>query len=163
MDSSFERAVSRLAVGCVLVVGGTTVGFGQVVISELMPNPTVVTDANGEWFELYNAGTDDVVIHGWKIKDDATASQMHQINSPGLTIEDGEYLLFAVNGDSATNGGLPMVDYVYTLSGGSGTARTASSLRTVWMWNRTASSGPVPGRLEPASLWPSLTPPSTTL
>lgn len=91
----------------------------QIVITEVMQNPSAVSDSNGEWFELYNAGASAVDLSGWRIKDDATASQTHTISGT-LSIPAKGYLLFAVNGSSTSNGGLPAVDYVYTLTGGLG-------------------------------------------
>ena len=39
--SCIGRVASSVVVGCVLVLGGTGVGFGQIVINEIMydPNP----------------------------------------------------------------------------------------------------------------------------
>jgi len=83
----------------------------QIIISEIMQNPASVSDANGEWFELYNAGGSGVDIDGWRIFDLGTNS--HIINNGGpLTIHAGGFLILGNNGDSATNGGVP-VDYEY--------------------------------------------------
>jgi len=41
----------------------------NVVISEVMPDPIVVSDANGEWIELHNLADTPQDISGWKIND----------------------------------------------------------------------------------------------
>ena len=42
---------------------------GDVVINEIMQNPSAVSDANGEWFELYNNTNGSIDINGWTISD----------------------------------------------------------------------------------------------
>jgi hypothetical protein len=34
-----------------------------------MQNPSVVADADGEWFEIYNKGNVEVPLQNWTIKD----------------------------------------------------------------------------------------------
>lgn len=75
----------------------------QIIISEIMQNPVSVTDANGEWFELYNAGASTVDIDGWTIRD--AGSDSHVIDNGGpLNILAGGFLILARNADSGTNG-----------------------------------------------------------
>ena len=58
---------------------------GDVVINEIMQNPSAVADGAGEWFELYNATGAAIDIDGWTILDDDTDS--HTIDNGGsLTI-----------------------------------------------------------------------------
>ena len=84
----------------------------SIVINEIMQNPAAVSDANGEWFELYNAGDTDVDINGWTIRDNDSDS--HTIDNGGpLIIPAGGYLVLGRNGDPNTNGGVA-VDYVYS-------------------------------------------------
>ena len=83
----------------------------QIVITEIMKDPNAVLDSAGEWFELYNAGTDPVDINGWTIKDDGSDS--HVINNGGpLNIPAGSYMVLGNNTDSNTNGGVT-VAYSY--------------------------------------------------
>ena len=42
---------------------------GDVVINEIMQNPSAVGDTDGEWFELYNPTGSDIDIEGWTIAD----------------------------------------------------------------------------------------------
>ena len=77
-----------------------------------MQNPADVSDANGEWFEIYNPGSVDVDIDGYTIKDDGSDS--HVINNGGsLNIPAGGFIVLGNNSDATTNGGLT-VDYQYT-------------------------------------------------
>jgi len=83
---------------------------GDVIINEIMQNPNAVTDANGEWFELYNTTGADIDINGWTIADFGIDS--HLINNSGpLYIPAGGYLVLGSNNDSITNGG---VDVAYS-------------------------------------------------
>ncbi|HID38766.1 MAG TPA: T9SS type A sorting domain-containing protein [Calditrichaeota bacterium] len=85
---------------------------GDIVITEIMKNPSAVYDSNGEWFEIYNNSNQAIDLNGWYIKDDDT--DQHQINNGGpLIIEPGFYFVLGLNGDSLTNGGIGM-DYVYS-------------------------------------------------
>ena len=84
----------------------------QIIISEIMQNPAAVGDTEGEWIELYNSSGADVDIDGWTIRDDGTDN--HLINNGGpLIISAGGFLVLGNNGDTGTNGGVP-IDYVIT-------------------------------------------------
>ena len=113
--SGIGRVASGVVVGCVLVLGGTGVGFGQILINEVMYDPSVSGDVNAEWFELYNSGTDRVDVHGWKIKDDTSTSETHTISTTEglLWIASKGFLVLGRNSDKSQNGGVT-VDYVYS-------------------------------------------------
>ena len=84
----------------------------KILITEIMQNPSDVTDANGEWFEIYNYGTSTVDINGYVIKDAGTDS--HTINNGRpLNIAAGSFLVLGKNSTTSTNGGVP-VDYQYS-------------------------------------------------
>ncbi|MEA3504452.1 MAG: lamin tail domain-containing protein, partial [Bacteroidota bacterium] len=89
------------------------VGISQnIVITEVIQNPAAVNDSEGEWFEIYNAGTETVDINGFTIMD--AGSNSHTIeNGSALNIEPGSYLVLGINADNATNGGVD-VDYQYS-------------------------------------------------
>jgi hypothetical protein len=89
--------------------------FGSgIVITEIMQNPSAVSDADGEWFELHNTSEKYVDLKDWIIRDDSIESEYHTI-SISVVVGPGEYILFAVNGEDSTNGGLTP-DYVYSFS-----------------------------------------------
>jgi predicted extracellular nuclease len=85
-------------------------GPPRLLISEFLADPKAVSDANGEWLELYNAGADPVNLRNWAVAD--LGSDHHTITSD-LFIPPGGYLVLARNGDGASNGGAP-VNYVYS-------------------------------------------------
>ncbi|MEN8156800.1 MAG: lamin tail domain-containing protein [Bacteroidota bacterium] len=85
---------------------------GDLIISEVMQNPSAVSDANGEWFEVHNTTGADIDLLAMEFVDDNYPDEKFSIPS-SLIIPAGGYLLFAINGDVATNGGLPAVDFVY--------------------------------------------------
>lgn len=66
-----------------------------LLFTEFMSNPAVLGDADGEWLELYNAGSEVVELQGCSIERDASA---FTVNSP-LSIAPGAFATFA-NGDS---------------------------------------------------------------
>ena len=81
-----------------------------MVVSEVMVDPQAVSDANGEWFELYNPLAVTVDLQGWTIYDGG--GDNHTI-SGSLVFPAGGYLVFGNNGNPSTNGGVS-VDYVYS-------------------------------------------------
>ena len=84
----------------------------EVVITEIIQNPAAVSDANGEWFEVFNPTASAIDIDGWTIRDDGSDS--HTISNGGpLLVPAGGFLVLARNGDSGTNGGVT-VDYEYS-------------------------------------------------
>ncbi len=90
------------------ILPNSTIGFTisapaeSLVISEIMPNPAVVTDDNGEWFEVYNRGSSPVNLSGWVLLDNSGRDTIES-----GTINPGQYFVFCNNADSATNGGVP--------------------------------------------------------
>ena len=54
---------------------------GDVVINEIMQNPSAVFDSDGEWFELINTTNNPIDIDGWTIEDNDVDS--HLINNGG--------------------------------------------------------------------------------
>lgn len=71
------------------------VGSPQVVISELMKNPEVLPDADGEWIELYNAGTEPLTLGGCILARDEQELELES----GFVIEAGGHLTFS-NGEA---------------------------------------------------------------
>jgi len=102
----------RRGVFLVLMMGLPAAGFGQIVINEIMQNPSAVLDSAGEWFELYNAGTAEVDLVGWVIKDDGSNTHTLATANGTTTIAAGGYLVLGINGNSSENGGVT-VDYDY--------------------------------------------------
>lgn len=83
----------------------------ELVINEILQNPSVVSDSDGEWFEIHNPMAAGVDIDGWTIAD--LGADTHIINNGGpLVVPAGGYLVLGRNADSGLNGGVA-VDYQY--------------------------------------------------
>ncbi len=83
---------------------------GSLVITEIMPDPSAVRDAAGEWFEIYNPDEErGVELRGWTIRKDGADDHriVEQVVAP-----PGGYLVLGRNGDPAANGGID-VGYEY--------------------------------------------------
>ena len=83
--------------------GGGGGGSGGIVVTEIMQNPSAVSDANGEWFEVHNTSAQSINMNGWVIRDDGSDS--HTINQD-VFVPAGGYIVLARNANSGTNGGI---------------------------------------------------------
>ncbi len=91
------------------VLPGTDPSPHKIVVTEIMANPSAVSDTAGEWLELYNADSVDVDLAGWTLRDDDYNS--HRIQGP-LVIAPGAYAVLGRNSDDTVNGGVT-IDYQY--------------------------------------------------
>ncbi|RMH43520.1 MAG: lamin tail domain-containing protein [Deltaproteobacteria bacterium] len=88
-------------------------GAGDLVITEVMPNPDAVGDADGEWFEVTVMA--DVDLNGLQVG--RAVDSLETIDSPDcLRFGAGAHVLFARRADTAANGGLPEVDFTFGFS-----------------------------------------------
>ena len=78
---------------------------GDVIITEIMINPSTVTDANGEWFELFNILSETVDIRGWTIEDESGKTHAIPDTDP-ILIPAGTFLVLGNNSDASSNGGI---------------------------------------------------------
>lgn len=83
---------------------------GSLIITEVMNNPADITDANGEWFEVFNPGNAPVDMDGWTIKDDGT--DIHIISGSVIVPAKG-FAVLGINSNTGSNGGFTC-DYQYT-------------------------------------------------
>ena len=83
----------------------------NLLISEVMANPAMVSDSNGEWFELFNSGLSAINLQGLKLSDDGSNSHVISAEQP-LWVSPGQYFVLAKNADSNSNGGF-FADYEY--------------------------------------------------
>lgn len=99
--------------------------FAQVVINELLPNPTEGAD----WVELYNTTNQDINLDGWILDDEGTKTNMVEIKD--VTISAYTFWLFEVgsrlNKSSDTiylidDKGLTVDEYQYTANPGTDTS-----------------------------------------
>lgn len=85
-----------------------------LVINELLANPGgVISDASGEWFEVYNAGTLAVNMQGLAIADSAASGRRpFHIVASSLQVAPGGYVTLGNTTNTTNNGGVP-IDYAY--------------------------------------------------
>jgi len=86
--------------------------ISDLLITEIMANPNAVTDAKGEWFEIYNPSNDVFDFNGITLSDNGSNSHLIT-SSTNLLINPGEYFVFGKNGNTIENGGY-IADYVYS-------------------------------------------------
>lgn len=82
----------------------------DIIITEYMVDPSAVSDANGEWIEVYNMTSTPIDLTGWSISDDSTA---HLITAAevGATIAANSYGLICKESDASINGNIIGCDY----------------------------------------------------
>ena len=82
----------------------------NILITEIMQNPSAVFDRDGEYFELYNSETIPINLNGWTISDNE--GDLHIIVGE-LIIPGEDFIVLGRNNDLSTNGGV-LVDYQYS-------------------------------------------------
>lgn len=75
------------------------IGIGELLITEIMQNPSVMTDAEGEYFEIYNTTSSTLNLNGVVIYDNGTDSFVIQED---LLVPGDSYYVFSKT-DNATN------------------------------------------------------------
>lgn len=86
---------------------------GDIVISEFHANPQIVEDDVGEWFEIYSATRVDLNGISFGENDEDREVEGNIGAAECLTLEAGGYFVVARLNDSASNGGLPVVDATF--------------------------------------------------
>jgi len=82
---------------------------GPLIVTEVMFAPAAVSDAVGEWFEVFNAGATALDLAGWEVYGDSGTFTV----TASLPLAPGAYAVFAPEADPALNGG-HAVDWAYT-------------------------------------------------
>ena len=83
-----------------------------IIISEVMVNPSSVSDSYGEWFEIMNITDTIVDINGWAIRDMNGDEHVFYSDQTSIPVLAGEFFVLARNSDLVLNGGL-ISDYEY--------------------------------------------------
>jgi hypothetical protein len=81
------------------------VPYGDLLISEIMYNPSAVSDTEGEWFEIYNDGTQAYDLFQLVIK---KGNEVQHIINEHLLINPGQFLVLARHLNATTTAG-----YIY--------------------------------------------------
>ena len=89
----------------------TSPGIGSIIITEIMQNPKVVADDDGEWFEIYNTTDNDIDLFGIKFKDDLGVDEYFVIDH-SIILKAKSYFVLARNSDVTINGSVN-TDYQY--------------------------------------------------
>lgn len=84
----------------------SSIGYGELLITEVMSNPDALSDADGEWFEIYNASDHDISLQNVILK---KASGSAHVISDNITISSGQFFGLAKT-DAAFSGS----KYVYS-------------------------------------------------
>ncbi|PRQ09997.1 lamin tail domain-containing protein [Enhygromyxa salina] len=99
----------------------TPVDDGDLEITEFMANPQAVDDGDGEWFEVLVKGGGD--LNGLQIgKAGGVEHTVDFGDAPAfgsdacITVNPGDYVVFAHSADAAVNGGLAQVDVVFDMA-----------------------------------------------
>lgn len=85
-----------------------TVPTADLVITEIMKNPSTVGDSSGEYFEVFNTTGSAIDIEGWTLRDDGSDSMVLDNGGAGIIVPGSSYFVIGVNGDINTNGGVPV-------------------------------------------------------
>lgn len=89
----------------------TTVQPGEVLVSEVMFDPSFVDGDVGEWIELRNLTDASLDLEGVVLQDGDGAGFLVE---GSLLVDPGGFVVLGPSGDTATNGGAP-IDYAYSI------------------------------------------------
>lgn len=84
---------------------------GDLVVTELMPNPDMVGDTEGEWFELRTTAAFD--LNGLELGTEEGMARSSVESETCLSVAAGDHLVIARESDPSVNGGLPPVDATF--------------------------------------------------
>lgn len=73
---------------------GEVPSAGQIVITEIMPDPATIADTDGEWFEVTNTASIPLELRGCVFSDNQTVPSAFTVSS-SLVIPPGGYATFA--------------------------------------------------------------------
>ena len=118
-DDRIDMDMNMIPDACDNMMPRAPAAAGELVVTEFLKNPSG-DDTLGEWFELFNATSDPLLLDTVVISDDG--GNTHTIDSDGVAVVmPGDYFVLGNNADTMTNGGVT-VDYEYagfTLGNGS--------------------------------------------
>ena len=83
---------------------------GDIIINEIMKDPSAVDDSKGEWFEIYNTTGSSIDLNGCVISDIGTNT--HTIATSTIILSNN-YAILGIEDDILLNGGVS-IDYEYS-------------------------------------------------
>ena len=78
----------------------------RVIVSEFMKDPAAVSDARGEWIEVYNPSLVAVDMEGWTLSDHSGAATVLLNGGAGIIAPPRGFAVLARNADPLLNGGV---------------------------------------------------------
>ena len=93
---------------------------GDIIITEIMHSPSWVEDIKGEWFEVYNTTSEDIILTGLYVENNDgeyfVVGGENSTNGTGgdLVIGAGSYALLASQLNQFVNGGMTNVNMQYS-------------------------------------------------
>ncbi|MEC7983607.1 MAG: lamin tail domain-containing protein [Myxococcota bacterium] len=90
----------------------STLKTGDLLITEFMANPTQAVARKGEWLEIYNNTEQAVDLKGLIL---TNRKKYTLVIDHSLLVEPRTHALLAPQGNPVINGGLPRVDFVYSV------------------------------------------------
>jgi hypothetical protein len=87
------------------VVNDGVIPFGGLLITEIMYNPTAVSDTEGEWFEIYNNSAQTIDIYQLALK---KGSEVQHIINENILIDPQQHFVLARHLNGTSNAG-----YIY--------------------------------------------------
>lgn len=75
----------------------------QIIINEILADPSAVADSDGEWLEVHNWGDASANLQGWTL---SSGNDAAVTISASVTVAPGGYAILARNGTTASNGGV---------------------------------------------------------
>ena len=100
---------------------------GDLVIHEVMIDPSAVSDAEGEWVEIYNRGGSPVDLLDHRLADDnKDDSVIVETYFGSLIVEPGEFVLICALDDYFDNGGVDCHGVIHYETWGGGFALSNS-------------------------------------
>ena len=84
-----------------------TPSAGELVINEIMIDPDAVSDASGEWVELWNLSDDWLDVEGYRLADDSADDYtFDEVSNGSLVVGPGDYLVICAEPSRSDNGGI---------------------------------------------------------
>lgn len=112
VTAAVAAAVVATATHAAAPLTAATLVPGQIVVSEVMPDPTKVADTAGEWFEVFNPLAVAVDIGGLVVESQKGSGVENFTIAGNLLVQPGAFAVLGANADSAANGGVT-VDYAW--------------------------------------------------